>query len=34
MDVTLAMLIFVGPYPALGILLIVCSLALVEWVSS
>jgi hypothetical protein len=33
-DVTLAALLAVGPYPALGILLIVCgvSLALVEWV--
>jgi hypothetical protein len=30
---TLAVCVFVGPYPALGILLIVCgvSLALVEW---
>jgi hypothetical protein len=34
MDVTLAVCVFVGSYPALGILLIVCglALALVEWV--
>jgi hypothetical protein len=35
-DLALAVFVFVGPYPALGILLIVCgvSLALVEWVRS